>query len=67
MGQFLDTNGNRCEKVLGVKSFYEKSVTAKVVFKTIVDVACVSYLSKVYSVMADTTSLNSGEKNGVNN
>ena len=66
LGQFLDVNGDRCEKVLGVKSFYEKSVTTKVVFEAIVDEACISYLSKVYSVISDTTSLNSGEKNGVN-
>ena len=58
-GQFLDADGHKCEEVLGVKSYFKKSVTASVVFKAIVGEACTSYLSKVYCVMADTTSLNS--------
>ena len=64
-GQFLRSDGNKCE-VLGVKSFCEKSVTAEVICKAIVDETCTSYLGKIYSVMADTTSLNSGEISGIN-
>ena len=66
LGQFLGADGKKCERVLAVKSFCDASVTSEVIFKAIVDETCTSHLNKVYSVMADTTSLNSGEKSGIN-
>ena len=66
LGQFLGSDGNECEEVLGVKSFCEKLVTAEVICKAKVDETCTSYLIKIYSVMADATSLNSGEISGIN-
>ena len=65
-GQFLGSDGNKCEEVLGVKSFCEKSVLAEVICKAIVDETCTSYLGKIYSVMADTTSLSLGKISGIN-
>ena len=37
LSQFLQEDRQKCEKVLGVKSFCEKSVSADVIFKTIVN------------------------------
>ena len=66
LGQFLGADGKKCWRVLAVKSFCDASVTCEVIFEAIVDETCTSHLNKVYSVMADSTSLNSGEKSGIN-
>ena len=42
------------------------SVTAETVFNIITREACSFQLSHIYSVMADTTALNTGKKSGVN-
>ena len=50
-----------------VKSFPSgTSVTSEVLFNTITTEACEKLLAKVYSVMADTTVVNTGKKSGVN-
>jgi len=67
LGQFVDLESNRCEKILGIKSFpVGASVTAEVLFKTITEETSSACLKNVYSVMADTTAINTGKKSGVN-
>ena len=52
---------------MAVKSFPAGvSVTAHTVFNAIVNEVCVPCINNVFSLMADTTSLNSGKKSGVN-
>ena len=55
------------KSVFAVNSFLKGlSVTAETVFNTITREACSFQLSHIYSVMADTTALNTGKKSGVN-
>ena len=55
------------ESVIAVKSFPSgTSVTSEVLFNTITTEACEKLLAKVYSVMADTTAINTSKKSGVN-
>ena len=52
---------------MAVKSFPAGvSVTAQTVFNAIVTEVCGPCISNVFSIMAYTTSLNSGKKSGVN-
>ena len=52
---------------MAVKSFPAGvSVTAQTVFNAIVNEVCGPCISNVFSIMAYTTSLNSGKKSGVN-
>ena len=52
---------------LQVKSFQkEKSVTSAAVFNSIIKTIDKPLLSRVYSIMADTTAVNTGKKSGVN-
>ena len=52
---------------MAVKSFPAGvSVTAQTVFNAIVNEVCGPCINNVFSIMADTTSLNSGKKSGVN-
>ena len=56
----------RSEQVIAVKSFISgTSVTSDVLFNAIID-NCGDLLRNVYSVMADTTAINTGKKSGVN-
>ena len=65
-GQFLQAHCKK-ESVTAVKSFPSgTSVTSEVLFNTITTEACEKLLAKVYSVMADTTAINTGKKSGVN-
>ena len=65
LGEF--NNGQlRSEQVIAVKSFISgTSVTSDVLFNAIID-NCGDLLQNVYSVMADTTAINTGKKSGVN-
>ena len=66
LGQFLQADYKK-ESVIAVKSFpCGTSVTSEVLFNTITTEACEKLLAKVYSVMADTTAINTGKKSGVN-
>ena len=66
LGQFLQADCKK-ESVIAVKSFPSgTSVTSEVLFNTITTEACEKLLAKVYSVMADTTAINTGKKSGVN-
>ena len=52
---------------MAVKSFPAGvSVTAQTVFNAIVNEVCGPCINNVFSIMADTTSLNRGKKSGVN-
>jgi len=63
--QFSGTD-KKSERVIKVKSFPRKiSVNSEVLFNAIVE-SCGDLLKNVYSVMADTTALNTGKKSGVN-
>jgi len=65
LGQFLE-NGEKMEKVIAIKTFEEgASVTSEAIFSTATE-QCGHVLGKVYSVMSDTTALNTGKKTGVN-
>ena len=68
LGQlYSDADKKMHESVFAVKSFLkEMSVTAETVFNTITREVCSFQLSHIYSVMADTTALNTGKKSGVN-
>ena len=58
---------NKCEKVVAVKTFNKGlSVTAETVFTAIMEHVDVNILNKVYSVLSDTTALNTGKLSGVN-
>ena len=66
VGQFVDFNNAKMDEVMGVKSFSkDASVTGESLFKAISEV-CAGYLHNIYSVMADTTALNTGKTSGVN-
>ena len=57
----------KCEKVIAVKTFEKRrSVTAKSVFTAITERVDQSILVEVYSVLSDTTALNTGKMSGVN-
>jgi len=67
LGQCVDASNAKKEAVIGVKSYPPgKSVTSDVLFKTITQECCEALLPKIYSVMADTTAVNTGKKSGVN-
>ena len=67
LGQFVSDKLERCESVMLVKSFPKPiSVTAEVIFDTITEEISSKCLQNVYSIMADTTALNTGKKSGVN-
>ena len=66
LGQYVDKE-KKCEKVIAVKTFENgRSVTAEPVFMAMTDHADQSILDKVYSVMSDTTALNTGKMSDVN-
>ena len=67
IGQCYDPDQHFSERIMAVKSFPAGvSVTAQTVFNAIVNEVCGSCINNVFSIMADTTSLNSGKKPGVN-
>ena len=64
----MKTLRKKVEKVITVKSFLpEIDGYSESVLYAIVDEACDGNMKKVYSVMSDTTSMNSGKKTGINN
>ena len=66
VGQFIDSCNTKVDEVMGVKSFCKNaSVTGECLFNAISEV-CAGCLHNVYSVMADTTALNTGKTSGVN-
>ena len=67
LGQFFNTAGSETEAVIAVKSFpCGTSVTSEVLFQTITTEACEGFLTKIYSLMADTTAVKSGKISEVN-
>ena len=67
IGQYYDPDQHFSERIMAVKSFPAGvSVTAQTVFNAIVNEVCGPCISNVFSIMADTTSLNNGKKSGVN-
>ena len=65
IGQCFDQE--KVSTPLQVKSFQkETSVTSAVVFNSIIETIDKPLLSRVYSIMADTTAVNTGKKSGVN-
>ena len=65
LGQFSE-NGEKMEKVIAIKTFEEgTSVTSEAIFLEATK-QCGHVLDKVYSLMSDTTALNTGRKSGVN-
>ena len=65
IGQCFDQE--KMSTPLQVKSFQkEMSVTSAAVFNSIIETIDKLLLSRVYSIMADTTAVNSGKKSGVN-
>ena len=70
IGQYPNINAEKITKVtspVSVKSFTKDiSVPAEAVFKAIVKNIVRPLLDRVYSIMADTTALNTGKKIGVN-
>ena len=66
VAQFVNVSDAKTEQVVGVKSFgKDQSVTAEALFDAISNV-CSGILHNTYSVMADTTALNTGKISGVN-
>ena len=66
LGQYVDKE-KKCEKVTAVKTFEkERSVTAESVFTAMTEHVDQSILDKVYLVMSDTTTLNTGKMSGGN-
>ena len=64
LGQFLQADCKKKSVIAAVKSFPSgTSVTSEVLFNTITTDACQKLLAKVYSVMADTTAINTQAKN----
>ena len=58
----------RREDLINVHAFEESaSITAKDVFKAVTQSINTMQLQKLRSVMADTTSINTGKKNGISN
>ena len=67
IGQYYDPDQHFFERIMAVKSFTAgASVTAQTVFNAIVNEVCGPCINNAFSIMADTTSLNSGKKSGVN-
>ena len=65
VGQCFDQE--KVSTPLQVKSFQkETSVTSAAVFNSIIETIDKPLLSRVYSIMADTTAVNTGKKSGVN-
>ena len=65
IGQCFDQE--KVSSSLHVKSFQkETSVTSAAVFNSIIKTIDKPLLSRVYSIMADTTAVNTGKKSGVN-
>ena len=65
IGQCFDQE--KVSTPLQVKSFQkETSVTSAVVFNSIIETIDKPLLFRVYSIMADTTAVNTGKKSGVN-
>ena len=65
IGQCFDQE--KVSTPLQVKSFQkETSVTSAAVFNSIIETIDKPLLSRVYSIMADTTAVNTGKKSGVN-
>ena len=61
VAQFVNVSDAKTEQVVGAKSFgKDQSVTAEALFNAISDV-CSGILHNTYSVMADTTALNTGK------
>ena len=67
IGQYYDLDQHFPERIMAVKTFpVGVSVTAQTVFNAIVNEVCGPCINNVFSIMADTTSFNSGKKSGVN-
>ena len=67
LDQFVSDKNERCESVMLVKSLPKSlSVTAEVIFNTITEEISNTCLQNIYSVMADTTALDTGKKYGIN-
>ena len=67
IGQYYDPDQHFSERIMAMKSFPAGvSVIAQTVFNAIVNEVCGPYINNVFSIMADTTSLNCGKKSGVN-
>ena len=65
IGQCFDQG--KVSTPLQVKSFQKQtSVTSAAVFNSIIETIDKPLLSRVYSIMADTTAVNTGKKSGVN-
>ena len=66
LGQFEDET-SKLEKVIAVKTFPEgASVNSESIFNSITEEISDNLLKKIYSVMSDTTALNTGKKSGIN-
>ena len=66
-GQYYDPDQHFSERIMAVKSFPAGvSVTAQTVLNAIVNEVCGPCINNVFSTMANTTSLNSDKKSGVN-
>ena len=67
IGQYYDPDQHFSERIIAVKSFPAGvSVTTQTVFNVSVNEVCGPCINNVFSIMADTTSLDSGKKFGVN-
>ena len=56
-----------CGKVIAVKIFLKAtSVTSESIFTVATEEVCESAVNKVYSIMSDTTALNTGKKSDIN-
>ena len=65
VGQFLVEKLGKTEAVIAVKSFSRgTSATSEILYSIIVQDSCEDVLSKIYSVMADTTAKNLELTNG---
>ena len=65
IGQTVE-NEEKHDKVMAFKTFGRGlSVTSETVFTTVIEL-CGNYLEKIYSLMSDTTALNTGKKTGIN-
>ena len=66
LGQYVDKE-KKCDKVIAVKTFEKgRLVTAESIFTAITEHVNQSILDKIYSVMSDTTALNTGKMSGAN-
>ena len=67
LAQYMDEAKSKGAAVIAVKTFAKNvSVTAEVVFSAIKGNVNGTVLNKVFSIMSDTTSLNTGKVSGVN-